>query len=122
MPPPSTVKDIQPPEHLTALAGKGFLVGATRFGAISILAHLALTRIHPVYRGLTVQFKAFIQISAMTLGGCIFAEKWVSEYNDMVRHRNRSLQRSARAWSEEQEIKARVEAEYEEKDAAAKKR
>ena len=120
MPPPSTVKDIQPPEDLTRVAGRGFMVGAARFGAISLLAHIALMRIHPVYRGLTIQFKAFIQLSALTLGGCIFAEKRVTEYNDMVRHRNRALQRSARAWNEEQEIKARIEAEYEEKAAAEK--
>jgi hypothetical protein len=120
MPPPSTVKDIQPPQALTPIAAKGFLVGAARFGCISILAHLALTRIHPVYRGLTVQFKAFIQLSALTLGGCIFAEKRVSEYNDMVRWRNRSLQRSQRAWHEEQEIKARIEAEFEREAANGK--
>ena len=120
MPPPSTVKDIQPPEHLTSLAGKGFLDGALRFGAISFLAHIALMRIHPVYRGLTIQFKAFIQLSSMTLGGCIFAERKVTDFNNMVRLRNRSLQRSQRAWSEEQEIKARIDAEYEDKAASGK--
>lgn len=59
----------------------------------------------------------------MTLGGCIFAEKRVTEYNDMVRKRNRALSRSARAWSEEQEIKARYEMEMErEKEAMKPKR
>lgn len=42
----------------------------------------------------------------MTLGGCIFAEKRVSEFNDSVRRRNRALERSRRAWGEEQEIRA----------------
>ena len=56
----------------------------------------------------------------MTLGGCIFAEKRVTEYNDMVRRRNRALSRSARAWNEEQEIRARIEAEAEERAAANK--
>ena len=120
MPPPSTVKDIQPPEQLNAVAAKGFMIGAARFGCISLLAHIALMRIHPVYRGLTIQFKAFIQLSALTLGGCIFAEKRVTDYNDMVRIRNRALQRSARAWSEEQEIKARIEAEHAESITAEK--
>jgi hypothetical protein len=109
MPPPSTVRDIQPPAGLTSIAGRGFAVGAARFGCISLIAHILLSRIHPVYRGLTVQFKVFIQLSAMTLGGCIFAEKRVTDYNDMIRRRNRALDRSARAWSEEQEIRARVE-------------
>jgi len=58
-----------------------------------------------------VQFKVFIQLSAMTLGGCIFAEKRVSEYNDMVRRRNRALERSQRAWSEERELRERIDQE-----------
>lgn len=60
-----------------------------------------------------MQFKIFIQLSAMTLGGCIFAEKRVSEYNDMVRRRNRALERSARAWSEERELRERIDRENE---------
>lgn len=111
MPPPSNVTNIAPPEALTPVAAQGFASGAFRFGSISILSHIALNNFTPVYRGLTVQFKVFIQLSAMTLGGCIFAEKRVSEYNDMIRRRNRALERSARAWSEEQELRERVEKE-----------
>lgn len=35
----------------------------------------------------------------------------MTDYNDMVRKRNRALSRSAKAWGEEQEIRARVDAE-----------
>lgn len=111
MPPPSTVQNIAPPEALTPIAAQGFASGAFRFGSISILSHIALSNLHPVYRGLTPQFKVFMQLSAMTLGGCIFAEKRVSEYNDNVRRRNRALERSARAWSEERELRERIEKE-----------
>ncbi|KAH3264126.1 hypothetical protein KXW23_005249 [Aspergillus fumigatus] len=38
-----------------------------------------------VYRGLTPQFKVFLQIAAMTLGGCIWAERRVNEYIDFMR-------------------------------------
>ncbi|KAF7117524.1 hypothetical protein CNMCM5793_006546 [Aspergillus hiratsukae] len=38
-----------------------------------------------VYRGLTPQFKVFLQIAAMTLGGCIWAERRVNEYIDYMR-------------------------------------
>ncbi|OOF91118.1 hypothetical protein ASPCADRAFT_211402 [Aspergillus carbonarius ITEM 5010] len=38
-----------------------------------------------VYRGLTPQFKVFIQIAAMTLGGCIWAERRVDEYIKFIR-------------------------------------
>jgi len=119
MPPPSTVTNIKPPEALGPIATNGFLVGALRFGSISLLAHLGLNRLHPVYRNLTVQFKVYIQLSAMILGGCIFAEKRVSEYNDMVRRRNRALERSARAWSEEKELRERIDKENESGRAAA---
>lgn len=111
MPPPSSVKNIAPPDALTPVAAQGFASGALRFGSISILSHIALNSINPLYRGLTIQFKVFIQLSAMTLGGCIFAEKRVSEYNDMVRRRNRALERSHRAWSEEQELRERIDME-----------
>jgi hypothetical protein len=45
----------------------------------------------------------------MILGGCIFAEKRVSEFNDAVRRRNRALERNARVWNEEQEMRAALE-------------
>ncbi|RHZ51869.1 uncharacterized protein CDV56_101020 [Aspergillus thermomutatus] len=38
-----------------------------------------------VYRGLTPQFKVFLQIAAMTLGGCIWAERRVNEYINYMR-------------------------------------
>lgn len=109
MPPPSHVKDIAPPQALTSIAAYGFATGLFRFGSISILTHLCLQPFHPLYRGLTVQFKVFIQVAAMTLGGCIFAEKRVSEFNDSVRRRNRALDRSNRMWSQEQEMRAAME-------------
>jgi hypothetical protein len=62
----------------------------------------------------------FIQISAMMLGGCIFAEKRVSEFNDAVRRRNRALERSTRVWNEEREMRAAMERR--EMEAAAAER
>lgn len=116
MPPPSSTSHsssgappIIPPNQVTTEATRGFLSGALRFTSISIMAHILLQRVHPIYRGLTVQFKIFIQLSAATLGGCIFAEKRVSEYNNMVRRQQRALDRSQRAWSEEMEIRAAME-------------
>jgi len=97
------------------------LFSTIQFGSISLLTHLLLNPVHPVYRGLTLQFKVFIQISAMTLGGCIYAEKHVAQYNDMVRQRNRALERSRRAWSEEQELRASVARSDAEKGSASPK-
>lgn len=111
MPPPAAhASTINPPSQLTSEATYGFLTGASRFLAISIPTHLALSYVHPVYRNLTVQFKVFLQLSAGTLGGYIWAEKRVSEYNEMLRRRNRALERSRLAWNEDKEVKERVRA------------
>lgn len=114
MPPPSSAAPtISPPSDTTTVALTGFTIGASRFLCISLIAHLLLSRIHPIYRNLTPQFKTFIQLSSGTLGGCIFAEKRVSEYNDSIRRRNRALERSQRAWTQEREIRERIEREIE---------
>ena len=104
MPPPSHRPDIAPPRQITPIAAQGFAVGALRFGCISLFSHVLLSRFHPTYRRLTPQFKTFLQVSAMTLGGIIFAEKRVSEFNDAIRRRNRALERSRRAWSEREAL------------------
>jgi hypothetical protein len=109
MPPPSHVTDIAPPAALTPVAASGFASGVLRFGVLSFATHFLLNRYTPLYRGLTVQFKVFIQISAMTLGGCIFAEKAVGEFNENVRRNRRSLARSQRVWEEEREFREMAE-------------
>jgi hypothetical protein len=116
MPPPASTSNsasgappILPPTQVTTEATRGFISGALRFTSISILAHILLQSIHPVYRGLTLQFKVSLQLSAATLGGCIFAEQRVSDYNNMVRRQQRALDRSRRAWSEEMEMRAAME-------------
>lgn len=38
-----------------------------------------------VYQGLTPQFKVFLQIAGMTLGGCVWAERRVAQYIDFMR-------------------------------------
>lgn len=122
MPPPSQHAPIwTPPSDTTSVATRGFITGSSRFLCISLLTHVLLARIHPVYRGLTPQFKVYLQLSAGLLGGCIFAEKAVVEYNDSIRKRRRAMERSARAWSEEQEIRERVEKEVEIEQGARRK-
>jgi hypothetical protein len=48
-----------------------------------------------VYRGLTPQFKVFLQIAVMTLGGCIWAERRVNDYIELVRRIKRAERRQA---------------------------
>lgn len=52
-----------------------------------------------VYRGLTPQFKVFLQIAAMTLGGCIWAERRVTEYIELMRR----IKRAERLQTERQQ-------------------
>ncbi|KAL4872014.1 hypothetical protein BDV12DRAFT_162872 [Aspergillus spectabilis] len=53
-----------------------------------------------IYRGLTPQFKVFLQIAAMTLGGCVWAERRVNDYINEIRKSKRAerlqAQREAR--------------------------
>ena len=53
-----------------------------------------------IYRGLTPQYKVFLQIAALTLGGCIWAERRVYDYIDLIRKTKRAerleAQRAAR--------------------------
>lgn len=67
---------------------------------LSTLAYRPLTSLSQslapssrVYRGLTVQFKIFLQIAAVTLGGYIWAEKRVNEYMEAVRRVKRAERR-----------------------------
>ncbi|OJJ43788.1 hypothetical protein ASPZODRAFT_135813 [Penicilliopsis zonata CBS 506.65] len=48
-----------------------------------------------VYRGLTPQFKVFLQIAAMTLGGCLWAEHRVNQYIEIMRRVKRAERRRA---------------------------
>ncbi|XHF96869.1 hypothetical protein AWENTII_000482 [Aspergillus wentii] len=48
-----------------------------------------------IYRPLTPQFKVFLQIAAMTLGGCIWAESRVNEYINFVRKAKRAQRKQA---------------------------
>jgi hypothetical protein len=48
-----------------------------------------------IYRGLTPQFKIFLQIAAMTLGGTIWAERRVNEYLQALRRLRRAERRAA---------------------------
>ncbi|KIX93655.1 uncharacterized protein Z520_10561 [Fonsecaea multimorphosa CBS 102226] len=109
MPPPSYITDALPPPQLSQVAAQGFASGALRFGTISFASHFLLNRYTPVYRGLTIQFKVFLQISAMILGGCIFAEKSVGDFNEGIRRQRRAMDRSRRAWEEEREVREMVE-------------
>ena len=71
-------------------AYKGAAVGAGQWGLLALCLGAIGHFISPVYRGLTPQFKLYIQLSAMTCGGVIGAERSVRTYEfEMVREKRR---------------------------------
>ncbi|PSS10584.1 hypothetical protein M430DRAFT_21938 [Amorphotheca resinae ATCC 22711] len=82
--------------------GRGFVVGATKWGIGTAILGAAGWYMSPVYRGLTIQFKTFIQMSGMILGGCLEADHRVREYEAKMRMQKRIL-RDRAMWEREQE-------------------
>lgn len=71
--------------------------GAARWGVYSgILAGVGYY-FSPVYRNLTFQFKVYLQMSGMTIGGCIEAERRVREYERRAM-RMRKIKKDAEVW------------------------
>ncbi|MCJ1476841.1 hypothetical protein MMC13_005510 [Lambiella insularis] len=66
-------------------AFKGAAIGAVKYGLPLALLSVTGLYISPVYRALTIQFKLFIQMSGMTLGGMIEADHRLREYEALVR-------------------------------------
>ncbi|TID16070.1 hypothetical protein E6O75_ATG09128 [Venturia nashicola] len=78
-------------------AGKGAMVGAATWGLYAAVLGTGAYFYSPIYRNLTVQFKVFIQMSAMTLGGMVEADRRLRYHEAFMRHNNR-LKRDAAVW------------------------
>ncbi|KAI9793367.1 MAG: hypothetical protein M1816_000259 [Peltula sp. TS41687] len=70
-------------------AAKGGLVGALRWGFYGAVLGAAGYAFSPVYRNLTVQFKIYLQMSSMILGGWVEADERLREYEARVRKQRR---------------------------------
>jgi len=82
--------------------GRGAVVGAARWGMYGAILAGAGYFMSPVYRGLTIQFKVYLQMSAMILGGCLEADHSIREYEAKVRMHKR-LMRDREVWEKYQE-------------------
>ncbi|KAI9855025.1 MAG: hypothetical protein M1824_006469 [Vezdaea acicularis] len=78
-------------------AAKGAGYGAVRWGIPFAVLGVAGYFLSPVYRGLTVQFKVFLQMSGMTLGSMIEADRRLRDYEKGVRLR-KSMRQDERVW------------------------
>jgi len=86
-------------------AGRGAVVGATKWGIAAAMLGGVGYAISPIYRGLTIQFKVFLQMSGMIMGSCLEADHRIREFEAKVRMQKRIL-RDRAVWEQ-------YEAEYE---------
>ncbi|KAJ6789684.1 hypothetical protein PWT90_00548 [Aphanocladium album] len=83
-------------------ATKGAGIGAAKWGAgAAILAGIGWIW-SPVYRGTTIQFKVFIQMSGMVVGGMIEADHRLRLYEYQMRMQRR-VQREQAKWQRYQD-------------------
>ncbi|KAI0143337.1 hypothetical protein BJ166DRAFT_603460 [Pestalotiopsis sp. NC0098] len=70
-----------------AVRGAGY--GAIKWGFASAVLGGIGYAMSPIYRGLTIQFKVYIQMSGMILGGMLEADGAVRQYEARVRMQKR---------------------------------
>ncbi|OAA75766.1 hypothetical protein LEL_07754 [Akanthomyces lecanii RCEF 1005] len=83
-------------------AAKGGGKGAAKWGAGALILAAVGHVWSPVYRGTTVQFKVFVQMSAMVLGGMIEADHSIRLYEYQMRMQRR-VQREQAKWQRYQD-------------------
>ncbi|KAL1999469.1 hypothetical protein VTN02DRAFT_4464 [Thermoascus thermophilus] len=101
LPHPFTFSEAAPPATTTATRPSAFTLSSVRSRLFYRPLESLSDSIAPasrVYRGLTPQFKVFLQIAAMTLGGCIWAEHRVTEYLEATRRAKRVERAQARPY------------------------
>jgi len=91
--------------------GRGAVVGATKWGLVAGMLGGAGYAISPIYRGLTIQFKVFLQMSGMILGAFLEADHRIRDYEAKVRMQKRMM-RDRAVWE-------KYEAEFEQAPASS---
>ncbi|KAI8947033.1 hypothetical protein F4801DRAFT_562304 [Xylaria longipes] len=83
--------------QMEAVRGAGS--GALKWGiGAAVLGGLGYA-MSPIYRGLTIQFKVYIQMSGMILGGMIEADASMRRYEQRMRM-NRMIARNEAMWKD----------------------
>ncbi|RDL35016.1 Uncharacterized protein BP5553_06947 [Venustampulla echinocandica] len=76
-------------------AGRGAITGAAKWGFVFAGLGGVGYGISPIYRGLTIQFKVFIQMSGMIMGACLEADRRVRDFEAQVRMQKRMARERA---------------------------
>ncbi|EGP85085.1 unnamed protein product [Zymoseptoria tritici ST99CH_1A5] len=79
------------------VAGRGAAVGAAKWGIFSAIAAGVGMMYSPLYRGTTIPFKVFLQMSGMTLGSIIEADHRLIAHGKTVRARKK-MAKDAEVW------------------------
>ncbi|KAH0444944.1 imidazoleglycerol-phosphate dehydratase [Colletotrichum kahawae] len=91
-------------------ATRGAVVGAARWGIGAAVLGAAAWKFSPLYKGLTIQFKCYIQMSAMVLGSMLEADHRLREYEARIRMQRRLMRDRAKWERFEQEFLENPEA------------
>ncbi|EON66584.1 hypothetical protein W97_05830 [Coniosporium apollinis CBS 100218] len=78
-------------------AARGALTGAARWGIYAGVLGAAAYAFSPIYRGLTIQFKVYLQMSGMAVGSMIEADRRMLAYERKIRAEKR-IARDAEVW------------------------
>lgn len=70
-------------------AMRGAVVGAAKWGIFAAIAGALAYKFSPVYRGITIQFKVFLQMSGMVTGSMIEADRRLRWHEELVRRQKR---------------------------------
>ncbi|KAF9881159.1 imidazoleglycerol-phosphate dehydratase [Colletotrichum karsti] len=85
-------------------ATRGAVIGAARWGLGAAVLGAVAYKFSPLYKGLTIQFKCYVQMSAMVLGSMLEADHRLREYEAKVRMQKRILRDRAKWERFEQEF------------------
>ncbi|KAF4779501.1 hypothetical protein HER10_EVM0004485 [Colletotrichum scovillei] len=77
-------------------ATRGAFIGAARWGLGAAVVGAFAYKFSPLYKGLTIQFKIYMQMSAMVLGSMLEADNRLREYEARVRLQKRFLRDRAK--------------------------
>ncbi|XXH00143.1 Origin recognition complex subunit 2 [Hypoxylon texense] len=80
-------------------AARGAAIGAVKWGAASAVLGGVGFVLSPLYRGLTVQFKVYLQMSGMIVGSMIEADYRMRQYEQRVRMQRR-IARDRAVWDD----------------------
>ncbi|KAK4113810.1 hypothetical protein N656DRAFT_828278 [Canariomyces notabilis] len=78
-------------------ATRGAVYGAIKWGAATAMLGGLGYLVSPIYRGLTIQFKVYLQMSGMALGSMIEADRSLRQYEARMRVQRR-LARDRAMW------------------------